>query len=280
MIKHPKPGPLAGSRRVILRYPCLKRARKLVSVSVSVADHLPPKPLLHQQLGMEPVAGFALAAILLFGYRMWWGVAIGAWVFTFMRGSPFGFFTLATAVGNTVGALVCAYLLERFVQFQNSMERLKHAAGFILFACLLGTTVNATFNVIGLCYSGQVPWDELFDNVIVWWVPNAMGVLVVTPIILAWASPSSLRLSARGWVEAACCALGLIVGTQMSFNSWFVYGVENYPLAFLPYPFLVWAALRFGQRGGTTGTFVVAAWPFTNSCTTAGLFGRATTKPA
>jgi PAS domain S-box-containing protein len=205
-----------------------------------------------------PPAGIALAAILLFGYRMWWGVALGAWVFTFMRGSPFGFFTVATAVGNTMGAIVCAYLLERFVAFQNSMERLKHAAGFILFACLLGTTVNATFNVIGLCYSGRLPWDELFDNVIVWWVPNAMGALVVTPIILAWSSPCSVRLSSRGWVEAACCAIGLIVGTQLSFNSWFVYDVKNYPLAFLPYPFLVWAALRFGQRGGTTGTFVVA----------------------
>jgi two-component system, cell cycle sensor histidine kinase and response regulator CckA len=206
-----------------------------------------------------PPAGIALAAILLFGYRVWWGVALGAWVFTFMRGSPFGFFTVATAIGNTVGALVCAYLLERFVGFQNSMERLKDSSGFILFACFLGTTVNATFNVVGLCYSNQLPWDLLFTNVVVWWVPNAMGVLVVTPILLAWGSPCSLRLSTRGWIEAACCALGLIAGTEMSFNSWFVDGVENYPLAFLPYPFLVWGAVRFGQRGGTTGTFVVAS---------------------
>jgi hypothetical protein len=206
-----------------------------------------------------PPAGIALAAILLFGYRMWWGVAAGAWVFTLVRGSPFGFFTVATAVGNTVGAVVCAYLLERFVGFQNSMERLKYAAGFILFACLLGTTVNAVFNVVGLCYSGQVPWDELFSQSVVWWVPNSMGVLVVTPFILAWASPTSLRMSRRGWLEAGCCAAGLIVGMEMSFNSWFVYGVEHYPLAYLPYPFLVWSAVRFGQRGGTTGTFVVAA---------------------
>ncbi len=206
-----------------------------------------------------PPAGIALAAILLFGYRMWWGVALGAWVFTFMRGSPFGFFTVATAVGNTVGAIVCAYLLERFVQFKNSMERLKYAAGFLLFACFLGTTVNATFNVIGLCYSGRVPWDELFDNVVVWWVPNAMGALVVTPIILAWCSPCSVRRSSRRWLEAGCCAIGLIAGTQLSFNSWFVYDIKNYPLAFLPYPFLVWGALRFGQRGGTTGTFVVSS---------------------
>jgi two-component system, cell cycle sensor histidine kinase and response regulator CckA len=207
-----------------------------------------------------PPAGIALAAVLIFGYRIWWGVAVGAWIFTFMRGSPFGFFTVATAIGNTVGALVCAYLLERFVAFENSMQRLRHAAGFILFACVLGTTVNAMFNVLGLCYSGKLPWDDLFSNVVIWWVPNAMGVLVVTPIILAWFCPGSVRPRPRMAVEAICCAIGLVVGTDLSFNSWFVNGVGSYPLAFLPYPFLVWAALRFGQRGATTGTMIVAGW--------------------
>jgi PAS domain S-box-containing protein len=210
-----------------------------------------------------PPSGIALAAILLFGYRIWWGVALGAWVFSLAQGSsfgsPFGFFTVATAVGNTVGAIVCAYLLERFVGFQKSMERLKHAIGFIVLACLLGTTVNAMFNVVGLCYSHQLPWDQLFANVVVWWVPNAMGALVVTPFILAWSSPSALGLSSRWPLEAIACFTGLAIGTLMSFNSWFVYGVENYPLAFLPYPFLVWGALRFGQRGGTAGTMVVAS---------------------
>jgi PAS domain S-box-containing protein len=203
-------------------------------------------------------SGIALAAILLFGYRMWWGVALGAWLLTFAQGTPFGFFTLATAIGNTIGAMLCAYLLERFVEFRYSMKRVKYATGFILFACLLGTTVNAIFNVVGLCYSHQAKWDQLFSNALVWWVPNAMGALVVTPLILAWAAPFGLRWTTRRTAEAICCAAGLFIGMQLSFNSWFVYGVENYPLAYLPYPFLIWAALRFGLRGATTATFVVA----------------------
>jgi PAS domain S-box-containing protein len=179
------------------------------------------------------------------------------------RLAPGCFFTLATAIGNTVGAVLCAYLLEHFVEFQFSMRRVTYATGFILFACLLGTTVNAAFNVVGLCYSGQLPWEQLlwkdvFATALVWWVPNAMGALVVTPLILAWASPGGTRWTRVRIIEAICCAIGLLIGTQLSFNSWFVYGVENYPLAYLPYPFLVWAALRFGLRGATTGTFVVS----------------------
>jgi len=209
-------------------------------------------------------SGIALAAILLFGYRMWWGVALGACLFTFVQGTPGAFFTLATAIGNTIGAVICAYLLERFVEFQYSMDRVKYVTGFILFACLLGTTVNAMFNVVGLCYSGQLPWDQIlwsrmFSTVVIWWVPNAMGALVVTPLILAWAAPDSMRWTRRRMLEAACCGAGLLIGIQLSFNSWFVYGVENYPLAYLPYPFLIWGALRFGLRGAATGTFVVSA---------------------
>src|ERR1700682_2364347 len=58
-----------------------------------------------------PPAGIALAAILLFGYRFWPGVALGAVLFSFMNGTPFGFFALGTAIGNTMGAIVCAFLL-------------------------------------------------------------------------------------------------------------------------------------------------------------------------
>src|ERR1700692_2314587 len=70
-----------------------------------------------------PPAGIALAAILLFGHRFWPGVALGAVLFSLMNGMPFGFFTLGTAIGNTMGAIVCAYLLKKFIAFGNAMER-------------------------------------------------------------------------------------------------------------------------------------------------------------
>jgi PAS domain S-box-containing protein len=108
-----------------------------------------------------------------------------------------------------------------------------------------------------------MPWEDFFgargiNTITIWWVPNAMGALVVTPLILAWTAPASGRWTRGRIIEGILCALGLLIGTELSFNSWFVYGVENYPLAYLPYPFLVWGALRFGLRGATTGTFVVS----------------------
>ncbi len=205
-----------------------------------------------------PPAGIALAAILLFGYRFWPGVALGAVLFSTMNGMPFGFFTLGTAVGNTMGAIVCAYLLKRFIAFDNAMERTRDVIGYIVLACFLGTTVNAAFNVVSLAYSGAVKWDDLFPTTLVWWVPNALAGLVVAPFIITWATPSAIRWNGKLIFEAVICGAGLVGGTLISFNSWFVYGIQNYPLAYLPFPFLVWGALRFGQRGATTGTLLVS----------------------
>jgi PAS domain S-box-containing protein len=206
-----------------------------------------------------PPAGIALAAILLFGYRFWPGVALGAVLFSFMNGMPFGFFTLGTAVGNTMGAIVCAYLLKKFILFDNAMERTRDVTGYIGLACFLGTTVNAAFNVVSLAYSGDVKWDDLFSTTLIWWVPNALAGLVVAPFIITWATPSAIRWNGKLILEAVICGAGLVGGTLISFNSWFVYGIQNYPLAYLPFPFLVWGALRFGQRGAAAGTLLVSA---------------------
>ena len=175
-----------------------------------------------------------------------------------MSGVPLGFFTLGTAIGNTMGAIVCAFLLRRIAAFDNAMERTRDVVGYIGLACFLGTTVNAAFNVVSLVYAGAVAWPDLSPTVLEWWVPNALAVLVVAPFIIAWATPSAIRWNYKLISEAVICGAGLIAGTLISFHSWFVYGIQNYPLAYLPFPFLVWGALRFGQRGATTGTLLVS----------------------
>ena len=57
-----------------------------------------------------PPAGVALAAILLYGYRYWPGVFLGAVLFSFATGLKNREFTVAIVVGNTIGAITCALL--------------------------------------------------------------------------------------------------------------------------------------------------------------------------
>ena len=206
-----------------------------------------------------PPFGIGLAAILLFGYSYWPSVALGAVLFSITNGTPLGLLTLGTALGNTIGALVCAYLLQHTIQFRNTMSRMRDVAGLAALACILGTTVNAAFNAVSLALAGTIPWENLLSKTLEWWVPNAMAVLVVTPFILAWGTLRPRRVTWLFLVEILVCGSCLVIGTMISFNSWYVYGVQNYPLAYLPFPFLVWGALRFGQLGATTSTFMVSS---------------------
>ena len=205
-----------------------------------------------------PPAGIALACILLFGYHYWPGVAVGAFLLAVISHKTWGYFSVATSIGSTLGAIVCAYLLDRFIRFRHTMDRVKDVAGFLVLACVLGTTLNAAFNAVGMCYDKQASWDDLFSGMLEWWIPNTMASLIVTPLLLTWGSASEFLWTPKRIISASMCGIGLIAGTLVSFNSWYVYGVENYPLAYFPYPFLVWSALQFKQRGATAATFIVS----------------------
>ncbi|MDB6039569.1 MAG: sensor histidine kinase response regulator, and, putative heme-binding [Verrucomicrobiales bacterium] len=205
-----------------------------------------------------PPFGIGLAAILLFGYRFWPGIFFGAVLFGLTSGQPLGYFMFGSAIGQTMGAIFGSYLSERFLQFRPDLSRVRDVAGLAGLACLLGTTVTAVFSAIALCLAGGRNLDNIGGTLVEWWIPNLMAGLIVTPLILAWGNRSRRRFKSIASIEAVLCAAGLIGGTMLSTNSGFAYGIQTYPLAYLPYPFLVWAALRFGQRGAATGTFIVS----------------------
>src|SRR6202022_377785 len=71
-----------------------------------------------------PPSGVALAALLLMGTRFWPGIALGAFVVNLTGGvAPLG--AIGIAVGNTLEALVAAWLLTSFAGFRLPLERLR-----------------------------------------------------------------------------------------------------------------------------------------------------------
>ena len=60
--------------------------------------------------------GISLAAVLLWGYRVWPGVALGAMLANAWTGVPF-YGVLGITVGNTLEALAGAYLLRELADF-------------------------------------------------------------------------------------------------------------------------------------------------------------------
>ena len=205
-----------------------------------------------------PSAGLALATVLIWGYRFWPAILAGTFLFSTVGGVPVGFFMVATATGNVLAAVVCGFLLKRLFKFENAQERLRDVLSYLLVACGLGATLNAALNAIGLALQAKISWTTFIPDLLAWWVPNAFALLLLAPLLINWTASSLWRWDFRRTVEAVICMAGLSASTVISFSGWFVYSLHNFPLAYLPVPFLLWGTFRFGTRGAVTGTQIVA----------------------
>lgn len=87
-----------------------------------------------------PPTGIALATLLVFGYRLWPGIALAAFLVNFITGAPL---LAAIAIGNTLEAVVGTFLLRLF-GFKNTLERVEDALYFIVFGVLVNSMISAT----------------------------------------------------------------------------------------------------------------------------------------
>ena len=198
-----------------------------------------------------PPTGIAVVGLLLFGRRMWPGIALGA----FLVNAPIGPTPLAAAgiaIGNTAAPLVAVSLLHR-VGFRPELERLRDAMAIVFLASLVGMAVSATVGTGTLLLADAINAERFLPTWSVWWTGDAMGVLVFAPFLL------SLRPSRAGdgWstsrrLEALLLLVILAAVTFLLFRS-------SLPVQYLVFPFLGWAAWRFGQRGAAPAVLVSSA---------------------
>jgi PAS domain S-box-containing protein len=195
--------------------------------------------------------GIALAALVLFGRRLWPAIALGAFIANVTSGASAGE-AAAISVGNTLEAVVGATLLG-LVGFRPALDRMRDVLALIVLGAVVSTTVSATNGVTTLWVSGDVPDSSYGSEWLLWWIGDAMGNLIVAPLVLVWLT-TPLRRPTRARGLEAVGLLALLVGVSFVV---FVAGLWRYP--HLLFPLLVWAPLRFRQPGTVVANFVVAA---------------------
>ncbi|MEU6276222.1 MASE1 domain-containing protein [Streptomyces populi] len=189
-----------------------------------------------------PPTGVAVAALLIIGLRAWPGIAIGALLVVLSLSSFSSLQPSAAGIvaGNTI-APVCAWLLLRAVHFRTDLSRFRDGLALVFLAALGAMTISASVDVGLLVSTGKLALEDFWPVWLAWWVGDAMGVLIVTPVILmlyAVRPPISL---AR-WKEAAVILVAAGVMVPVATRS-------SISLLFLIYPLLIWAALRFELPG-------------------------------
>src|SRR3954452_13655897 len=199
-----------------------------------------------------PPTGIALAALVFWGYRMWPGIALGALVANSWTGIPI-YATLGIVVGNTGEALVGALLLRRIADFRPSLERVRDVIALTFFAGVLSTMVSASIGVASLLISGDVSSSGIWEAWRTWWLGDAGGDLLVAPAIMVAITHWPYRRAPGRVLEA------FVLAVALSGISFFVF-YDKVPRAFLVFPFMIWAALRFWQPGAAGATLIVAAF--------------------
>lgn len=187
-----------------------------------------------------PPTGVAVAALLIFGLRVWLGIALGA-LLVIMHLTTIRPETLGILAGNTL-APVCACLMLLYVGFRTDLGRLRDGLALVFLGALTGMLISATAGVGTLVTTDRLHPHAFWTVWLAWWVGDAMGVLIITPLLLLLLYRSRWPLKMSRWPEVTglaivtCAVVPLVTHSTIS-------------ILFLVYPLLIWAALRFQLAG-------------------------------
>jgi diguanylate cyclase (GGDEF)-like protein/PAS domain S-box-containing protein len=206
---------------------------------------------------VSPAAGVALAALLLCGPQAWPGVLLGA-VFANPTAHQPMLVTLAIAAGQTLHAAIAARLLRHFAGLDRTIDTLRQALGLIVFGAAASAMVSATIGVATLCFGGAHPWTMSGPLWRTWWLGDALGDLLIVPLILTWHAWRDAPRRRIG--EAALLLSGLAVASAGVFAGLSgAAAAPAYPLAYVVFPFVIWCAIRLGTAGAAAGNVVIAS---------------------
>jgi len=200
--------------------------------------------------------GIGISFLYLGGLRFWPGILIGDLLANSYSTLPIGS-ALGQTVGNMLEVILATVLLRRLVRRGSPLDSIQ-GVGAIVVAIAAGAAVSATIGVSSLLSGGVVHGDAAPTVWRTWLLGDASGALIVVPLALAWYGPLP-----RHWTRARVIEGAILLATTVGLAG-FASRSEN-PVMYLVFPALIWAALRFGQRGATTAVAATALFTVWNT---------------
>jgi PAS domain S-box-containing protein len=152
-------------------------------------------------------SGIAVAVTYRWGRRMWLPVLLADAAIARYIGQPL-FVVAGVALGFTGGAIVSVWLLDRN-GFDANFSRALDAPIF-LFAVVAGMTLAPTIGMVAVLLSGVSSEPPDIVRWFHWWSNTVIGVLLVSPALIAMSRQSLTRFTEH-WVEGALWMLGVAI---------------------------------------------------------------------
>ncbi|APV51259.1 hypothetical protein BWI17_17165 [Betaproteobacteria bacterium GR16-43] len=223
-----------------------------------------------------PPNAILFAALLLLPARRWWLVVAGAFPAHLLAELNDGFpatLVLCWFVSNMTEALIGASCVRFFGGTRRPFDKPLHVIGFVLAAlcaALLSSFLDSAF--VKLNGWGEADYWDLWAARS---LSNVTTSVVLVPLIVTFASggPQALRRANRAhMVEAFLLLIGLFVVATLVFNSELAASALPAEI-YIPLPFLLWAAYRFGTPGASFTIALIAGMAIVGSSQGVGALG-------
>ncbi len=217
--------------------------------------------------------GIALAALVLRGVGLWPAIFLGAFVVNVTTAGSVAT-SVGIAAGNTLEAVVGAYLVARYARGRDAFESSHDTFRYAGFVALASTTLSASVGVGSLALGGFLQPTRVGTVWLTWWLGNTVSDLLLVPVIVLWVTHPSSRWSPRQALEATLGAIAVLLTGLLVFGGLPAEGWRHYPLSFLCIPVLLWPAFRLGQRESATNALLLTVVAITGTLRGFGPFAR------
>jgi PAS domain S-box-containing protein len=219
-----------------------------------------------------PPTGFALAAMLLRGYRVWPAIFVAAFLVNATTAGSLAT-SFAIGAGNALEGLIGAYLVNRWADGRDAFGTPAGVARFALMS-FLPTAVSASIGVGSLALAGYASWTKFGSIWLTWWLGDLAGALVVAPVLVLWTRSEWSTWKRSELVDWAVALAGTCAVGLLAFSPLIEQTASRAPLGFLAILPLLWAALRRGQRDTATAALVISFFAVWGTLAGSGPFAR------
>ncbi|TGL22387.1 serine/threonine protein phosphatase [Leptospira yanagawae] len=214
-----------------------------------------------------PPEGVGLSSLLLLGPVAIPGIYLGATLANFYNNPHFQT-AFIIGIGNTLSSYVNYRIIKRVTEKTDPLYSTKDLIYFLSIGTFPGSFISAVLGVTSLWY-----WDflssELYFNVFFTWFSGEMlGFLIVAPLLYVWFYPKSkLNLDLSKQLELFLWIVIVYISGSIAFS-------DEWPLLFVPIPFVIVTSIRFRQFGATLSTVVLSYTAVTLTIEGKGVFAR------
>ncbi len=207
-----------------------------------------------------PPSGIALAALLVYGWKILPVLTFANFLVTLTTPTPF-WISVGIAAGNTVEYALAYFLLHVLCHKKDHGQFNSLRTVLCLLPCaLFATAAAALLGALSLCYGAIAEWALYWDIVLTWWLGDAIGILLIAPsCMLGFSLLAYLRsLSQEKAIEFfALTATGLFASWVL-FSDIFAFPAGTRSAAYVLFPFIMWGALRFQMFGALNAALAIS----------------------